>query len=141
MLRVLVPVNGSKHALDAVRHAAFMYRDKCVSEVLLLNVQTPLESGRAAAFHSVQELRRMEAMDGEAALRAARSILDDAGARYVAQVKAGDIAQTIADTAAANDCDAIVMGTAARSPMGTLLAGRMSNRVIRLSRVPVTLVK
>ncbi|MFW6167798.1 MAG: universal stress protein, partial [Ralstonia sp.] len=26
MLKLLVPVNGSKHALDAVRHAAFLYR-------------------------------------------------------------------------------------------------------------------
>ncbi|AOY95610.1 universal stress protein [Cupriavidus sp. USMAA2-4] len=141
MLKVLVPVNGSKHALDAVRHAAFMYRDKCVSDIVLLNVQEPLEAGRAAAFHRLDALRRLEARDGEAALQEARRILEDAGTPYVAQVKVGDIARTIADTAAANDCDAIVMGTAARSPMGALFAGHLSNRLLRLSRVPVTLVR
>ncbi|MDF3837069.1 universal stress protein [Cupriavidus basilensis] len=141
MLRVLVPVNGSAHALDAVRHAAFMFRDHCVSEVLLLNVQPPLEFGRASAYHSLAALRKLEESSGEAALRPARRILDDAGARYVAQIKVGDIAETIAQTAAANQCDAIVMGTAARTAVGELLAGRLAHRLIRLSHVPVTLVR
>ncbi|MGE8363529.1 MULTISPECIES: universal stress protein [Cupriavidus] len=141
MLRVLVPVNGSAHALDAVRHAASMFRDRCVSEVVLLNVQPPLESGRASAFHSLSALRRLEEASGEAALRDARSILDDAGARYVAQIKVGNVAQTIAQVAAANDCDAIVMGTAGRTAVGALLAGRLTNKLIRMSRVPVTLVR
>lgn len=141
MLRVLVPVNGSAHALDAVRHAAFMFRDRCVSEVVLLNVQPPLEFGRASAFHSLAALRKLEETSGEAALRDARSILDDAGARYVAQIRVGDVAQTIAQAAAANDCDAIVMGTAGRTAVGALLAGRLTNKLIRMSRIPVTLVK
>jgi hypothetical protein len=42
MLKLLVPVNGSKHALDAVRHAAFLYRDRCASNIVLLNVQEPI---------------------------------------------------------------------------------------------------
>jgi len=142
MLKLLVPVNGSAHALDAVRHAASMYRDHCVSDVLLLNVQPPLEFGRAVAFHSVDALRKLELAGGEAALREAQRILEGAGARYMAQVKVGeDVAGTIAETAAANGCDAIVMGTAARSPLLSFLAGRLSNRLIRKSSVPVTLVK
>ncbi len=140
MLRVLVPVNGSQHALDAVRHAAFLYRDHCVSEVVLLNVQEPLEFGRAGAFHSVETLHKLEAAEGEAALREARRILDDAGASYKAQIRFGNVAEMIAQAAAANDCDAIVMGSAARSPIGGLFSGRLSKRLLKMSRVPVTLV-
>ena len=117
-----------------------MYRDKCVSDIVLLNVQEPLEAGRAAAFHRLDALRRLEARDGEAALQEARRIRKTP-APLCRPVKVGDIARTIADTAAANDCDAIVMGTAARSPMGALFAGHLSNRLLRLSRVPVTLVR
>lgn len=51
------------------------------------------------------------------------------------------MAETIAQTAAASACDMIVMGTAGRTPLGSLMAGRLSNRLIRMSRVPVTLVK
>ncbi|SPC12333.1 Putative Universal stress protein (Usp) (fragment) [Cupriavidus oxalaticus] len=74
-------------------------------------------------------------------MRKARGILDDAGAHYVTQIEVGPVARTIAQCAAANQCDAIVMGTAGRSLIGTLVAGRLSNRLIRMSAVPVTLVK
>ncbi|WP_164252379.1 universal stress protein, partial [Stenotrophomonas maltophilia] len=81
---------------------------------VLLNVQTPIEGGRASAYHSLQALREIEEQSGEEALRRARAILDDAGAHYVAQVRIGRVAETIAQTAAANQCDMIVMGSAAR---------------------------
>ncbi|RWA53625.1 universal stress protein [Cupriavidus sp. UYMSc13B] len=141
MLRLLVPVNGSEHALDAVRHAAHMFLDHCVSDIVLLNVQEPLELGRAAAFHSVSALKDLSKKQGEAALKAARGILDDAGAKYVAEIKVGAVAKTIAACAATNRCDGIVMGTAGRSLVGALVAGRLSNKLIRISSVPVTLVK
>ncbi|MDC6177466.1 universal stress protein [Ralstonia solanacearum] len=141
MLKLLVPVNGSRHALDAVRHAAFLYRDRCASGIVLLNVQEPIEGGRASAYHRLETLRQLEEQSGEDALRLARRILDDAGAHYVAQIKVGPVAETIAQTAAANACDMIVMGTAGRTRLGSLMAGGLSNRLIRMSRVPVTLVK
>lgn len=141
MLRLLVPVNGSEHALDAVRHAAHLFLDQCVSDIVLLNVQGALSRSRAAAFHPASALREIERKDAEAALQKARAILDDAAANYVTQIEVGPVARTIAQCAAANQCDAIVMGTAGRSLIGTLIAGRLSNRLIRLSAVPVTLVK
>ena len=141
MLKLLVPVNGSHHALDAVRHAAFLCQDRCASDIVLLNVQTPLEGGRASAYHSLETLRQLEEQDGEQALRQARAILDDAGMHYVAQVRVGRVAETIVQTAAANQCDMIVMGTAARSLFGSLVAARLSNRLVRLSRIPVMLVR
>uniref|UniRef100_B2UDB6 UspA domain-containing protein n=1 Tax=Ralstonia pickettii (strain 12J) TaxID=402626 RepID=B2UDB6_RALPJ len=141
MLKLLVPVNGSRHALDAVRHAAFLCQDRCASDIVLLNVQAPLEGGRASAYHSLEALRQLEEQDGEAALRQARAILDDAGARYVAQIRVGRVAETIAQSAAANQCDMIVMGSAARTPLGSLIRARLSNRLMRLSRIPVMLVR
>ncbi|WP_439889524.1 universal stress protein [Ralstonia sp. 25C] len=141
MLKLLVPVNGSRHALDAVRHAAFLCQDRCASDIVLLNVQSPIEGSRASAYHSLEALRQLEEQDGEVALRQARAILDDAGARYVAQVRVGRIAETIVQTAAANQCDMIVMGSAARTLLGSLMRARLSNQLVRLSRIPVTLVR
>lgn len=53
MLKVLVPVDDSEPALRAVRQAAFMFKDRCVSQVVLLNVQPALEQGRASAYRSL----------------------------------------------------------------------------------------
>jgi nucleotide-binding universal stress UspA family protein len=114
MLRLLVAVNGSKHALDAVRHAVDLCKDRCASDVMLLNVQEHLEHGRAAAYHSCSALHDIEQKNGEAALQGARRIFDQAGIDYEAQIKIGPVARTIAQAAADHRCDAIVMGSAAR---------------------------
>lgn len=60
MLKLLVPVGQSQRSLQAVRHAAFLYHERCASEVVLVNVQPPLESTRLEAFHSLAKLRQIE---------------------------------------------------------------------------------
>ncbi|WP_324777746.1 universal stress protein [Ralstonia pickettii] len=40
-----------------------------------------------------------------------------------------------------NQCDMIVMGSAARTPLGSLMVARLSNQLMRLSRTPVTLIR
>ena len=82
MIKILVPVDGTECALNALRHAAFLAREGGRSEVVLLNVQAPLERGRASAFHSLAALREQERRDGESALATACELLDEAGVRY-----------------------------------------------------------
>ncbi|MFJ1254854.1 universal stress protein [Cupriavidus sp. CuC1] len=141
MLTILVPVDGTECALCAVRHAAFLFREHSVAKVVLLNVQEPLEMGRAAAFHSLSELRKLERQEGEEALQRACEILDDSGVTYDAQIGVGSRATTIVRAATANQCDGIIMGTTARSHLGALLGGGLAGKVVRRARVPVTLVK
>lgn len=140
MLKVLVPADESEQALRAVRLAASMFKEHRVSQVVLLNVQAPLEQGRACAYRSLDALHQLEEKRGKAALRPACSILDDAGATYVAQVKVGEVVATIAQAIAANDCNAIVMGTPGHTAIGTFKAATLANKLVRLSHVPVTIV-
>ncbi len=58
MLKLLVPVSRSARSLQAVRHAAFLYTERCASEVVLVNVQPPLESTRLEAFYSLSTIAR-----------------------------------------------------------------------------------
>lgn len=136
-MKVLVLADDSEPALRAVRHAAFLFKEGSVSQVVLLNVQPPLPLGRACAFHSQQEFYRSEAQEGEAALQPACKILDEAGANYVKQVKLGEPASTISQTAA-NDCQGILL--ARGSALKALVSARLANKVLRLSHIPVTLV-
>lgn len=140
MLKVLVPVDDSEKALSAVRHAASMFKGHRVSQVVLLNVQAPLEQGHACAYHSWDALRKLEEERGEAALRAARDILDSAGASYVTRVELGEVVPTISQAVAANDCNAIVMGTGGRTAIGELMSTRLANKLVRTCHVPVIVV-
>jgi len=140
MIKLLVAVDGSDSSLWAVRHAAFLYREGSVSQIVLLNVQTPIEQGKACAYHSVARLRERERKEGEAALARAGEILDDSGVDYVAQIGIGSPANTILSATQACQCDGIVLGLSAWSRLLALAGAGIPARIMRRARVPVTLV-
>ncbi len=140
MIKLLVAVDGSDSSLWAVRHAAFLHREGSVSQIVLLNVQAPIEHGRACAYHSLAKLREQERKQGEAALARATQILDDSGVDYVAQIGVGSTANTILNAAQACQCDGIVLGLSAWSRLLVLAGAGIPARIMRRSRVPVTLV-
>lgn len=141
MIKILVPVDGSTCALAAVRHAAFLYREGSVAEVVLLNVQPPLERSRTGAFRSLQCLRDIECREGEASLAQAREILEDSGVPYVSLIGLGPIAQIIARMAEQNHCDGIVLGVGRWSRIKSCVGGGLPAGVMRRTSVPLTVVK
>ncbi|UIF87610.1 universal stress protein [Cupriavidus sp. UYPR2.512] len=140
MIKLLVVVDGSDSSLWAVRHAAFLYRERSVSQIVLLNVQAPIENGRAAGYHSLAKLREREREDGEAALASAAEILEDSGVKYVAQIGIGSPANTILNAAQACQCDGIVLGLSAWSRVLALIGAGTPAKTMRRSPVPVTLI-
>ncbi|MDF3832109.1 universal stress protein [Cupriavidus basilensis] len=141
MVKLLVFADGSDSALSAVRHAAFLFREGSISEVVLLNVQAPVELGRASAFHSLSALRTIERAEGTRALSRACAILDDSGVNYVPEICVGPTAKTIAHVAEASQCDGILLGTTFWSRFNACFGGGLPARLMRRTRVPVTLIK
>lgn len=82
MLRLLIPVLDDAGAAEAAHFAAFMFLERCVTEVELLEILEPVDQGRAAAFHTRSELVRLEKHAMLKALIDARTILEEAGVPY-----------------------------------------------------------
>ncbi len=141
MRKILVPVDGSEHALRALAEVIKRHAAGEALEVHLLNVQIPVESGYARMFVSHEDLQEYYRMEGKEALRAARAQLDAVGVPYTNHVAVGHVAQTIVDFARERGCDEIVMGTHGRSALTHLLLGSVASDVSRSSEVPVTLVR
>jgi nucleotide-binding universal stress UspA family protein len=144
MLKLLVPVSHSTRSLQGVRHAAFLYNERCASEVVLVNVQPPLESTRLEAFYPLSKLRAIQDVYAQAALAKAKRILEDAGVKYSVAVKVGPIVPTIADCAEQTGCDEIVVVAPRSDPFHTLAQlfhRSVLDRLVRISRVPVTAVR
>jgi len=141
-MRLLVPVDGSDGALHAVRYALSL-RDKFRDPVQydLINVQRRIASGNVRMFVSQDEIKRFQLEEGESALRSARTVFENAGVAYSAQVKIGDEPESIARYATERGCDLVVMGTRGMGTIANMLLGSVSVRVIHLSPVPVVLVK
>ncbi|AIO38832.1 universal stress protein A [Burkholderia latens] len=144
MLKLLVPVGHSPRSLHAVRHAAFLYSERCASEVVLVNVQMPLEATRLEAFHPLSRLRSIEDRFACADLAMAERILREAGVRYSVVKKVGPVADTIAAVAAETGCDEIVVVAPRHGPLHRLLSmftRSVMSRLVRISNVPVTAVQ
>jgi nucleotide-binding universal stress UspA family protein len=143
MLKLLVPVSRSARSLQAVRHAAFLYNERCASEIVLVNVQPSLESTRLEAFYSLSKLRTLEGSDGEAALSRAKRILDDAGVKYSVEIRVGPLVPTIASCAEQYGCDEIVVAAPRRDLFHTaarIINRSVMDRLVSVSRIPVTAV-
>ncbi|MCA8033227.1 universal stress protein [Burkholderia arboris] len=144
MLKLLVPVGHSPRSLQAVRHATFLYRERCASEVVLINVQAPLESTRLEAYHPLSRLRAIEEKFAAGDLAMAERILKEAGVKYTVEVKVGPVADTIAAVAAETGCDEIVVVAPRHDPLHALMSvfrRSVMARLVRISNVPVTAVQ
>ncbi|MGS0896406.1 universal stress protein [Burkholderia stagnalis] len=144
MLKLLVPVGHSPRSLQAVRHATFLYRERCASEIVLINVQAPLESTRLEAFYPLSRLRSIEEKFASDDLATAEQILREAGVEYSVVVKVGPVADTIAAVAARIGCDEIVVAAPRRDPfhaMMSMFRRSVMDRLVRISNVPVTAVQ
>jgi len=142
MLKVLVPVDGSKNSDRAVAYAiGFIANSKTPVELHVLNVQLPIVSGGVRMFFKREDIEAYYQDSGQEALRAARERLDQAGQAYVQQVRVGSLGETIADYAKEQHCDHIVMGTRGLSAVSGMVLGSVATKVIHLTDVPVILVK
>ncbi|MBU9131836.1 universal stress protein [Burkholderia multivorans] len=144
MLKLLVPVGHAPRSLQAVRHAAFLYRERCASDVVLVNVQPPLEATRLEAFHPLSRLRSIEEKFASDDLASARRILQEAGVRYSVVRKVGPVAASIAAAAAETGCDEIVVVAPKRDPLHAVMSifrHSVMDRLMRISNVPITAVR
>lgn len=141
MKTILVPVDGSQHAIRALETALSMAKEKEETTLHVINVQAPIVSGNVTQFISARNLAAFYEDEGRKALEPVKPLLDQAGATFTDQVVVGPIAETIVDYARKHGCDHIVMGTRGLGRIGGLLLGSTTIKVISLASVPVTLVK
>jgi nucleotide-binding universal stress UspA family protein len=139
MLKVLIPVDGTRNSEFAVRHVIKQFMNNTAMEIHLLNVQAPFSSyiTRFVSRKNVHDYHRDEA---EKALRPIRQLLDGFGIPYAAHIEIGDKAQCITATAHRLRCDHIVMSAARKNSLTRLVENSTTNRVLELTPVPVEVI-
>ncbi len=139
MIELLVPVDGSKPAERAVRHAIKLVAGGLKARILLLNVQPELPRTRSRAEKRSDMLRQLEAADE--AMHSAASLLGRASVTWERCLRNGAAADTILELARERHCAAIVMGTRGLGAVAGLVLGSVAAKIVQLAPVPVTLVK
>jgi len=139
MLKVLVPVDGSRNSQHAVRHVIKEFAKTPGMEVHLLNVQAPF-SMHIAQFASSKNRKSFHRDEAEKALYPIKRMLEFASVPYTAHIEVGRKAEVIAETARRLHCDHIVMSTARKNSLTRMIEASVTNRVLELTTVPVAVI-
>ncbi len=140
MVRILVPVDGSEAAVRAARFAAGMAANAGGGEIVLLNVQEPVEELQTHGLAREAIRAHRDELAREAAT-AASAALERSGIAFRFEWRFGDPARAIVEAAREARCDLIVMGTRGAGPIESLLLGSVAYKVLHIAELPVTLVK
>jgi len=139
MLKILVPVDGSRNSQFAVKQVIKEFMNNTAMEIHLLNVQTPFTQ-YIARFVSRKNLHDYHRDEAKKVLDPIKQMLDGFGVPYSAHAEVGEQAKTITDTARRLRCDHIVMSTARKNSLTRMVENSVTNRVLELTTVPVELV-
>jgi nucleotide-binding universal stress UspA family protein len=142
--RILVPIDGSATAERGLREAVALAADLQASVHLLHAVDTALLYVEMAPSAAVQQAIDAITERGAALLAHARERVASAGvAAETELIDAGGrrVADAIVDAAARAGADLVVMGTHGRRGLNRLALGSDAELVVRLSPVPVLLVR
>lgn len=141
-MKILLPVDGSKSALNAAKFVVKLAKDlrsKCI--VTLISVHDDIGLGHVKQFvaNSVVDDYLREVSEKE--LKGAQKVLDTAGVKHSTVIKRGNIAGEIIALANKEKFDLIVMGSKGRSGIVDTLMGSVALRVSNTAKQAVLLIK
>ena len=140
-MKILLPVDGSAVAMEAVRFVIRLARAGLETGVVLANVQDPATLYELVVSHDPQVIEQVSAAAGAHTLEAAQALLNEAHIPYEYEVASGDPAHTLIDILERFECDLVVMGANGMSTLRSALLGSVSNEVLHAAGVPVMIVK
>lgn len=140
-MKILVPVDGSELALDAVRHALRLRQEGLDAAFLLATVQDPTYVYEMVLAPDADVLERLSGAVGSRALAGAEALFNAAGVPFEREIGSGEPAPTLIEMAERQGCDAIILGARGLGVLRSALLGSVSQGVLHGSKLPVTVVK
>lgn len=140
-MKILVPVDGSEPSLEAVRHALKLKREGLKASFVLATVQEPTYAYEMMLAPDAEVLAHVTGAVGSRALQGAEALFKAADEPFEREIASGYAANTLIEVAERHGCDAIVMGARGLGALRSTLLGSVSQAVLHIAKVPVTIVK
>lgn len=140
-MKILLPLDGSEPALEAVRHALHLVREGLSAQFVLANVQEPTYLYEMVLAPDAEVLERVSGSAGAHSLEAGEALLKAAGIEYERELASGDPAHTLVDIVERYGCDAVIMGARGMGRLRRAMLGSVSHEVLHAAPVPVTIVR
>lgn len=144
MKRILVATDGSTGADHAIDYAA-RWAKRIDAELLIANIigGYGLPDRLLEAFTQAQQvwLREMlESLSAETLTKARDRARSDGVKTVLIESRSGDVAQSIIEIAEEKSVDAIIVGKRGTGRVAGLLLGSVSQKLVSISPLPVTVV-
>jgi nucleotide-binding universal stress UspA family protein len=136
----LVPVDGTPASMSAIEYV-LAHADRARIHVHLVNVQPPIMAGDVSVLASAKLVTDLRRSAGERILRESGRRLTSHGVRHTGEVIFGALAETIVRSASERSATKIVMASRRTGALAKMVGRSVASRVVRLSHVPVTIVK
>lgn len=134
--QILIPYDGSDESRKGAEHGIQLAAALDASVTALYVIDLPGAPRALALRDDEEEMREQYREYGEGVLDEICSVAGNHGVDCSTAMKTGSPAEEITNFADSEGMDAIVMGSAYRGKIGTILGGT-ADRVVRTSRVPV----
>jgi nucleotide-binding universal stress UspA family protein len=138
MARVLVPIDGSPQATEALDHAVSEFPD---AGIVLLNVIDPVDAGYSAEGVLPSSSEDWYESRQENAERLFEEARERTGREFETAIEVGRPARVIVEYTEEKGIDHVVMGSHGRSGVARVLLGSVAETVVRRSPIPVTVVR
>ncbi|HSM21960.1 MAG TPA: universal stress protein [Rubrivivax sp.] len=140
-MKILLPVDGSPAALEAVRHALALLRQGLSASFVLANVQEPPSLYEVVTAHDVQVIDQVREAAGADLLAPAEALLTGVGAQGESEVAGGAPATLLVELLENYGCDAVLVGARGVSAPREGGLGSVAQALLLHSPVPVTVVR
>ncbi|MFZ2652173.1 MAG: universal stress protein [Burkholderiaceae bacterium] len=140
-MKILLPLDGSEPALEAVRHAVRLVREGLRADFVLANVQEPTFLYEMVLAPDAEVLERARGAAAAHSLEAGEALLKAAAIAYERETGSGDPAHTLVEIVERFGCDAVIMGARGMGRLRRAMLGSVSHEMLHAAPVPVTIVK
>jgi nucleotide-binding universal stress UspA family protein len=139
MGEILVPVDGSTYAEDALAYAIEHFPEADITTLHVVEVPGGYFAATAGDPETLPVVETHKA-EGEKLLEAIEAEAQTLGGSVETAMEIGDPADEILEYAQANDVAEIVIGSRGISGVGRIMFGSVAEKVVRRADIPVVVV-
>ena len=141
MYRIMIAVDGSDLALDAVRHGIALVRRGGLQATLVLGHVQEEASFMELATRGADMVAAASVEAAQDLMASAVALVEAARVPYETEIGLGPVAATLVDMVERCGCDALFIGARGLGGLRGALLGSVSQALVHQSPVPVTVVK
>ncbi len=140
-MKILVPVDGSRESLAAVRHALQLVSHGLKASLLLANVQEPASLYELLRMHDAEAIEQIAREAGEHLLAEAMALCIAAGVDHEIEVARGEPIHALLDIAEDEGCTMVVVGAHGQGESEGRRLGSVAHALLHDAALPVTVVR